>query len=450
MAINKNIFLHESDKAALDALQSIPGFTRLMKSYMKSWNERIFYIQNMSSFVHINDKQLKKYHDMLPPICQKLGIDVPELFLQLNPYPNSYTSGDSRPFIVMTSGLIETLPERLIPTVLAHECGHIACHHVLYRTMGQMILNGAIFTLLGQGVSALITYPIRAAFYYWMRCSEFSADRAAILCDGDAGNMMEVCARLAGFGKGIGEDINMEAFMEQAEAYDQLIKNNAMNKTLEFMNFGYSTHPLNAIRAFEADKWTKSDAFIKSKQYFDAYQTADKPKEFPLGFNEKHFTGRDYQEVEKELEDLGFNVDLVRQPEKNILLKGNGVTGVSINGSNKYKDGDWVSVNSRVEVRYYKPLSEKEIEDQHPGQIRLPDSSSHYIGKDHKDVEMELFEIGIVNTRCEPVYDLKKENDKLLNKVSKVVIDDKAKFSKGDWIDMLSEVVIYYHDFRKE
>ena len=92
MAINKNIFLHESDKAALSALQAIPGFTQLMKSYMKSWNEKLFYMQNMSSLVKIDDNQLKKYKDMLVPICEKLDIEVPDLFLQLNPYPNSFIS----------------------------------------------------------------------------------------------------------------------------------------------------------------------------------------------------------------------------------------------------------------------------------------------------------------------------------------------------------------------
>ena len=39
------------------------------------------------------------------------------------------TYGDTKPFIVITSGLFETLPDELIPTILAHECGHIACHH---------------------------------------------------------------------------------------------------------------------------------------------------------------------------------------------------------------------------------------------------------------------------------------------------------------------------------
>jgi hypothetical protein len=60
MAINKNVFLHESDKAALKALQAIPGFSSLMKAYLKAWNEKLFYIQNMSSNIHINDNQLKK------------------------------------------------------------------------------------------------------------------------------------------------------------------------------------------------------------------------------------------------------------------------------------------------------------------------------------------------------------------------------------------------------
>ena len=130
MAINKNIFLHESDKAALSALQAIPGFTQLMKSYMKSWNEKLFYMQNMSSLVKIDDNQLKKYKDMLVPICEKLDIEVPDLFLQLNPYPNSYTSGDSKPFIVITSGLIENIPERCHKCNKHQQIGKSSCNRL--------------------------------------------------------------------------------------------------------------------------------------------------------------------------------------------------------------------------------------------------------------------------------------------------------------------------------
>ena len=446
MAINKNVFLHESDKAALEALEAIPGFTQLMRSYLKSWNEKLFYIQNMSTNIQITDRQLKKYHDMLPPICEKLGIEVPDLFLQLNPIPNAYTSGDSKPFIVMTSGLLETLPEELIPTVLAHECGHIACHHVLYRTMGQMILNGAIFSLLGQGISMLLTYPLRAAFFYWMRCSEFSADRAAILCDGTPDKMVEVCARLAGFGKNIPAEINMDAFIEQSEEYQKLINESKLNKTMEFVQFGNSTHPINVLRVSEALKWAKTENFNKAKEYFDAYNRGETPKEIPVPWDEKHFLGKDSQEVVKELENDGFHPILTRTTEKNIALKEGTVTGVSINGSGQYKDGDWIATDAKTEVTYYSPLSEEEIRAMHPGQVRLPNAYTYYIGKDRREAEQELFEAGVLNTRSEAVHDLKRASDRSKGKVADILINGKTGFKKNDWIDLMDEVVIVYHE----
>ena len=141
MAIDSSYYVHESDKAALNALKAIPGFQQLMKALMKIWNERQFRILNMSGRIRISENQLPQYYNMLPPICEKLGIEVPDLYLELNVNPNAYTYGDTTPFIVITSGLLDTMPEELIPTVLAHECGHIACHHVLYSTMGRILLN---------------------------------------------------------------------------------------------------------------------------------------------------------------------------------------------------------------------------------------------------------------------------------------------------------------------
>lgn len=447
MAINKNVFLHESDKAALNALQSIPGFTQVLKAFMKVWNEKLMYIQNMSTNVRIDENQLSKYHDMLIPICDKLGIDKPDMFLTLNVVPNAWTSGDTKPYVVMTSGLLETMPEDLIPTVLAHECGHIACHHVLYRTMGQMILNGSLYALLGTGLTGLISIPLQTAFAYWMRCSEFSADRAAILCDGTPDKLTEMCMRFAGFDKDINQQMNLNAFMDQAREYRKLIKTNAINQAMEFMMFRNNSHPINVVRALEAMEWSKSENFIKSKQYFDSYKKDEKPTDFPISWNAKHFVNRNYEEVVDELEGLGFNVDLTRTTDKNILLKSGNVTNVIINGSEKYKDGDWLNTDARVEVRYYKPLTDEEIVAMHPGEIRMPNSSSYYIGKEYKEVEMELFEIGLANTISKPLTDLKKPDDKQIGKVASIQIGDKSKFNKGDWVDVMSEITLLYHEF---
>ena len=205
MPLDPELFTHDSDRAALQALKAIPGFTQLLKAYMNIWNERQYRIENMSSNLRISDRQMKKYHDMLPPICEKLGIDVPDMYMKLDVYPNAYTYGDTNPFIVLTSGLFEVIPERLIPTVLAHECGHIVCHHTMFRTMGYLILSNTVnFPLL--------TVPLKVAFAYWMRCSEFSADRAAAVYDGSDDKTIELCMRLSGYDKDLDAAADVNAF----------------------------------------------------------------------------------------------------------------------------------------------------------------------------------------------------------------------------------------------
>lgn len=264
MAYEASWYLHDSDRAALEGLKAIPGFHQFVKKFIKIWSERQFRITNMSSCVRINENQLPQYYEMLPPICEKLGIDIPELYLQLNVVANSYTSGDTKPFIVITSGLFETLPEELIPTVLAHECGHIACRHMLYTTMGSILLNrtsSALRSLVPYG--GLATMPLEIAFFYWMRCSELSADRAAVLCDGGAEKMSEVCMRLAGYDKDIGAIASKEEFMVQAQEYREMTQNSKWDKTLEFLALSNLSHPLMTVRALECEEWAKSEQFQK-------------------------------------------------------------------------------------------------------------------------------------------------------------------------------------------
>lgn len=261
MSIESKYYIHESDRAALESLKAIPGFTRLLKSFMKEWNERQARLRNMSSFIRISENQLPKYYAMLDPICEKLGIEKPELYLMQDVRPNAFTSGETNPFIVITSGLLEALPEELIPTVLAHECGHIACHHVLYRTMGTIIFGGAAGTLRTVPFGAMITLPLQVAFFYWMRCSEYSADRAAVICDGNADKISEVCMRLAGFSQTIGEELNKEAFMEQAREYRKITSDSKWDKTLEYYLLSGASHPFAAVRALEATEWAASEQY---------------------------------------------------------------------------------------------------------------------------------------------------------------------------------------------
>ena len=297
MPFDPERYTHESDRAALKALKAIPGFSLLMKGFMSVWNEPQEKILNMSTRIRISGNQMKQYYDMLPPICEKLGIAVPDLYLEQDVKPNAYTYGDTEPFIVLTSGLIRTVPEELIPTVLAHECGHIACHHTLYLTMGRTILSGAsaaMSALLKFG--SLLSVPLQVAFYYWMRCSEFSADRAAVLCDGTPRKMQEVCMHLAGWDRSIMADANIDAFLEQAADYRDMINGSAWNRTLEFMVLSSASHPLMAVRATECGEWARSGQYGRILNNLpDPVEV--KAEEAPPAEN----AGTDRAEIEKEL-----------------------------------------------------------------------------------------------------------------------------------------------------
>ena len=391
MMLDYKLYLHDSDKAAMETLKAIPGFAQVMKAFMKVWSEQQLRLINMSTNLKLSEKQMAKYYNMLLPICEKLGIDVPELFVKLDVRPNAYTYGDTKPFIVITSGLFETLPDELIPTVLAHECGHIACHHTLYTTMGQAILNGAASFVSGLGNIAL--YPIQLAFSYWMRCSEFSADRAAIICDGSAKKTMDVMMRFAGYDKDIMADGNIDAFMEQAMEYKKLVDNNAWNKTLEFVLFQNNDHPLNVIRAYEGKEWEQTERYQTILEYVNA-KSEEAEEKLPIKVILKKMVGKNVTDIEEKLLTMGFenirsqrNTDAIKHKEGEVIF-------VSINGS--IEDG-WYRRTDEVVIEYFEAKTDEEIALEHPEEIKIGENQKYFLGKNYEKVIDELKKLGFTN-----------------------------------------------------
>lgn len=354
MSIDSKFYLHPSDRAALKALKAIPGFQQLMKFFMSIWNEKLFRIENMSSNLRVNDNQMKKYYDMLPPICDKLGIEIPELYIKMDVQPNAYTYGDTKPFIVLTSGLLERFPDDLVATVIAHECGHIACHHTLYSTMGRILLNGTLTATSGLGAAQLISESLSIAFYYWMRCSEFSADRAAIICDGGSGDITRMCMHFSGYDPRFNEEPNLEEFMSQAQDYSSMMTDSKVNKLLEFYMYKSIDHPLNSVRAFEAKKWADGE---DAKRVFDYLENGQSEILdtflLPVPDSAKKLCGQDREDVKNQFLDAGFeNITEVEEYSRDKLKRRNSVLAVSINGNSAFADNDWFPANSPVNIHY--------------------------------------------------------------------------------------------------
>lgn len=264
--IDASHYQHDLDRQALNALRSIPGFTPLLKAFMKVYDERIWFIQTKSTHVEITPHQLPEYYEMVPPICEKLGIDVPAIYLANDGTMNAYTTNESSPIIVINTGTLQNCSEDTIRAIFAHECGHIASHHVLYHNMGSLVLSGAAAVL--PGVGGLISVGLQAAFLTWSRASEYTADRAAAIALGSADIVENMCLELAGGWESLDLNIDIELFMQQAVEYEQAIQGSTTNKIFEVLFHALEgTHPLNAYRALELRRWCQLEEFENMQRF---------------------------------------------------------------------------------------------------------------------------------------------------------------------------------------
>ena len=213
MSFSPNLYKHELDQKAFDALSIFPKFVKLRESYIANVDEKAAKINFLSSAIRLSDNQFPEIYNLLPPICEKLGIVVPELYYIKSKKMNAATGGSTSPYIFITSELVEKIPTDLIATVLAHECGHIACQHYLYHSMASQLIDGIDSSPLSRipAIRKYLTPTLVRALLFWDRCSELSADRAAVLCDGTADKTIDVLLKLHGY-----ENTNRAEFLKQA------------------------------------------------------------------------------------------------------------------------------------------------------------------------------------------------------------------------------------------
>lgn len=249
-------FIHPEDAAALRQMESIPGFSALVKKVLAIGIETLQYGVNMASTIRLSEKQLPHIYKHLPPICEKMGIAEPEFYLQMDPNPNAWTMGDTRIYITVTSSLVEMMSDEELDAIIAHECGHIMCRHVLYHTVAQWLSSG----IASLGILGTLAVPIQYALLYWYRKSELSADRAAsIITTPDV--VASTMARLSGGPKSLTSQIDMREWAKQADEYDKIQNSGLWNKALQMAVIMGLDHPFSAVRVREILKWSESEQY---------------------------------------------------------------------------------------------------------------------------------------------------------------------------------------------
>ncbi|TFH15761.1 M48 family peptidase, partial [Candidatus Bathyarchaeota archaeon] len=255
-------FQHPRDLAAIRNLQRVKGMDLVTKKFMELGFEKIMLIQNIGSCLRVSETQIPSIYKIYKEACDALEISPPpDLFIENSPFPNAYTYGYTRPFVVVTTGLIKDFTPEELMFILGHELGHVKCGHILYNTMAQNLTwIIAFISDMTLGIGQLVTTGIQLTLLEWSRKAEFSADMAGLLAVQNVGASSSALSKLMAPAKEIWQEINMEDINKQAEEFEDL-SDDDLNKIYKFLSTIQLTHPWTILRTKEINEWVNDGTY---------------------------------------------------------------------------------------------------------------------------------------------------------------------------------------------
>ena len=247
--LNHAQYEHPFDQKALHALENTPGLSKVGNFITKHTIEKIYTVQYTGSNLKVTKDNYPKIYEYLEYACQILDIpNMPDLYIQWGYNINAFTVGSEHPIIVLNSGLIDMCDDDEIMFIIGHELGHIKSNHMLYHMMASVI-NMAIDSIPGGNL-------VQYALYYWNRMSEFTADRAGLLCCQNKDAAIRMFMKMAGMPLKEFNNVNYQSFIKQASEF-KMLDEDGMSKLIKFISIADDSHPWTVMRAAELLNWMK-------------------------------------------------------------------------------------------------------------------------------------------------------------------------------------------------
>ncbi len=258
IGLNADHFRHPLDRQATQALKQLPGLDVAIRSLLGPMGEQFFYLENIAASILVGPNQLPQIYDLLVEAAQVLDLEVPQLYIKQHPVPNAYTFAmrGKQPFVVVHTSLIELLNEAELQAVIGHELGHLKCDHGVYLTLANLLTLATSQLPLGP----LLMQNWQSQIMEWVRCAEFTCDRAALLATQDARTVASVLMKLSGGSPTLSPQLNLDAFIAQASAYDS-ISESEIGEMLKQLKTDELSHPVPVLRAREIDRWASTPTY---------------------------------------------------------------------------------------------------------------------------------------------------------------------------------------------
>lgn len=160
---------------------------------------------------------------------------------------NAYTFGMSDPkIVVLYSSLFKIMDADEIRFIIGHELGHVSLGHTWLNTL----IGGMAGIPAPMGAAVILS----AAFMWWNRACEYSADRAGLLACGSLAKATSALVKLS-----TGSRISTQAEMDRAMAVVDKEDDDITNVVAEML----ATHPMIIKRINELKKYAASPEYSR-------------------------------------------------------------------------------------------------------------------------------------------------------------------------------------------
>jgi Zn-dependent protease with chaperone function len=249
--ISSRAYEHPADRSALVALRKLTGFDIILRNLAGLFSDRSLRLMFLASSVRASDQQFPHLYQSMLDGAYVLDLPrVPELFISQSPVVNAMALGTDKPFIVITTGMVDLMDAEEIRFIIGHELGHVLSGHSVYRTMLFHLVNLATRLALVPfawiGLKAVIW-----GLEEWYRKSELTGDRAGLLAGQDVEAGGRALMKTAG-GAQLAE-LSADAFLEQAREYDAVP--DVREGLIKLLQLQGTTHPFAVVRFAELNRW---------------------------------------------------------------------------------------------------------------------------------------------------------------------------------------------------
>ncbi len=254
--------------------------------------------------------------EIVAECAQKLDIVEPRLLIESKAGLNAYVTGVKPPYMLVIGADLREKYKKFpneMRFIIGHELGHLKCNHVRAHLASDWLVAGIIGVREEERnlKENLVAGLLVGQLLRWHRESEFSADRAGLLCCGDLKVAQQALLRLM---HGTDEP-NVDPKRAAIEYIN--LENEPFVKVIRHIKSFGTTHPWVPERCLALEQWSYTSQFTSVRKRLDNV-LKDSPDARPV--------------ISGTL--VVDRIEIQKLPETD----GNGVDGVAVFG--KYKKCD--------------------------------------------------------------------------------------------------------------